>query len=42
MSVFFDILLIGVILFFVIKYAIKGLIQAILSFGKFVFSAMVL
>ena len=40
MSIFFDVLLIGVILFFVIKYAIKGLIQAIFSFGKFVFSVI--
>ena len=41
MSIFFDMLLVGVILFFVIKYAIKGLIQAIFSFGKFVFSVII-
>lgn len=41
MSVFFDILLIGIILFFVIRYAIKGLIQAVLSFGKFIFSVII-
>ena len=41
MSIFFDLLLIGVILFFVIKYAIKGLIQAIFSFGKFIFSVII-
>lgn len=41
MSIFFDLILIGVILFFVIKYAIKGLMQAILSFGKFIFSVII-
>ena len=36
MSIFFDVLIGGVILFLMLKYCAKGLIQAVLGFGKFI------
>ena len=41
MSIFFDILIAGIILFFAIRFAIKGLAQAIFNFGKFIVSVII-
>lgn len=41
MSVFFDVLIVVVIAFSIIRYGIKGFVQALLGFGKFIASVLV-